>query len=124
MRQGSCLAGQARHGGASISAPPPNTNKPPTLPVPLGLQIGAGILRQVSDYYRKLRGMLRFLLGNLADYDPQQHQVGGRWESGGRGPQRASGGREGAGQWTRQGGQERGWHHSAYSCRAFKSRWC
>jgi hypothetical protein len=29
----------------------------------------------VSEAYRKLRGTLRFLLGNLADYDPAQHAV-------------------------------------------------
>jgi isoleucyl-tRNA synthetase len=39
------------------------------------VQIGGGILKQVSEAYRKLRGTLRFLLGNLADYDPVQHAV-------------------------------------------------
>jgi isoleucyl-tRNA synthetase len=29
----------------------------------------------VAEAYRKLRGTLRFLLGNLADFDPQQHAV-------------------------------------------------
>lgn len=43
-------------------------------PAPV-LQIGGGILKQVSEAYRKLRGTLRFLLGNLADYDPAQHAV-------------------------------------------------
>jgi isoleucyl-tRNA synthetase len=38
-------------------------------------QIGGGILKQVSEAYRKLRGTLRFLLGNLADFDPAQHAV-------------------------------------------------
>lgn len=32
-------------------------------------QIGPGILKQVSEVYRKLRGTLRFLLGNLAGFD-------------------------------------------------------
>jgi isoleucyl-tRNA synthetase len=34
------------------------------------LQIGGGILKQVAEAYRKLRGTLRFLLGNLSDFDP------------------------------------------------------
>ncbi|EFJ46048.1 hypothetical protein VOLCADRAFT_93543 [Volvox carteri f. nagariensis] len=37
--------------------------------------IGSSILRQMADMYRKVRGTLRFLLGNLADYDPQVHAV-------------------------------------------------
>ncbi|KAG2490299.1 hypothetical protein HYH03_011250 [Edaphochlamys debaryana] len=37
--------------------------------------IGASILRQMADMYRKARGTLRFLLGNLADYRPEQHAV-------------------------------------------------
>lgn len=39
------------------------------------LQIGAGILKQVAEAYRKLRGTLRFLLGNLADFDPAADAV-------------------------------------------------
>ncbi len=39
------------------------------------MQIGASILRQMADMYRKVRGTLRFLLGNLADYDPAVHAV-------------------------------------------------
>lgn len=31
--------------------------------------IGAGIIRQMSDTYRKFRGTLRYLLGNLSDFD-------------------------------------------------------
>ncbi len=38
-------------------------------------QIGPGILKQVSESYRKLRGTLRFLLGSLADFDPAVHAV-------------------------------------------------
>lgn len=38
-------------------------------------QIGPGILKQVAESYRKLRGTLRFLLGSLADYDPASHAV-------------------------------------------------
>lgn len=38
-------------------------------------QIGSNILRQMADMYRKVRGTLRFLLGNLADYDPRAHAV-------------------------------------------------
>ena len=33
------------------------------------VMIGPGIMRQVADAYRKLRGTLRFLLGNLSDYE-------------------------------------------------------
>jgi isoleucyl-tRNA synthetase len=33
------------------------------------------ILKQIAEVYRKLRNTFRFLLGNLADFDPQQHQV-------------------------------------------------
>ena len=29
----------------------------------------------MSDVYRKLRGTLRFLLGNLSDFEPLQHSV-------------------------------------------------
>jgi isoleucyl-tRNA synthetase len=29
----------------------------------------------VAEAYRKLRGTLRFLLGNLADFDPVEHTV-------------------------------------------------
>lgn len=39
------------------------------------LQIGAGILKQVAEAYRKLRGTLRFLLGNLADFNPASDAV-------------------------------------------------
>jgi len=41
--------------------------------------IGAGILRQMGETYRKLRGTLRYLLGNLHDYEPAVHAVG--WEA-------------------------------------------
>lgn len=34
------------------------------------------IMKQVSETYRKIRNTLRFLLGNLYDYDPSQHQIG------------------------------------------------
>ncbi|GIL90054.1 hypothetical protein Vretimale_18112 [Volvox reticuliferus] len=37
--------------------------------------IGANILRQMADMYRKVRGTLRFLLGNLGDFDPPVHAV-------------------------------------------------
>ena len=35
------------------------------------------ILKRTSDTYRKLRNTLRFLLGNLNDFDPAQHAVSG-----------------------------------------------
>ncbi|CAI5478796.1 unnamed protein product [Closterium sp. Yama58-4] len=34
--------------------------------------IGPSIVKQMSDVYRKLRGTLRFLLGNLHDYQPSE----------------------------------------------------
>lgn len=37
--------------------------------------IGANILKQVSESYRKLRGTLRFMLGNVHDFDPSVHNV-------------------------------------------------
>ena len=37
--------------------------------------MGATILAQVADVYRKLRFTLRFLLGNLADFAPDQDAV-------------------------------------------------
>eukprot|EP00775_Hariotina_reticulata_P010199 gene10199-10360_t len=39
------------------------------------VMIGAGILKQVAEAYRKLRGTLRFLLGNVADFDPATDAV-------------------------------------------------
>jgi isoleucyl-tRNA synthetase len=39
------------------------------------VMIGGRIVAQVADVYRKLRFTLRFLLGNLADYDPAAHAV-------------------------------------------------
>jgi isoleucyl-tRNA synthetase len=37
--------------------------------------IGDAILKQVFESYRKIRGTLRFLLGNVHDFDPAQHAV-------------------------------------------------
>ncbi|PSC70632.1 isoleucine-tRNA ligase [Micractinium conductrix] len=37
--------------------------------------IGGRILSQVADVYRKVRFTLRYLLGNLSDYDPAAHAV-------------------------------------------------
>lgn len=39
------------------------------------MQIGNGILKQTSEMARKLRGTLRFLLGNLNDYNPATQAV-------------------------------------------------
>lgn len=39
------------------------------------VQIGSGIIKQVAEVYRKIRGTLRFLLGNLSDYDPATDAV-------------------------------------------------
>ena len=37
--------------------------------------IGAGILRQLADVYRKVRNTARYLLGNLHDFDPAQDSI-------------------------------------------------
>jgi isoleucyl-tRNA synthetase len=37
--------------------------------------IGANVLKQTSDAYRKLRGTLRFLMGNVSDFDPNTDAV-------------------------------------------------
>ncbi len=37
--------------------------------------IGPGILRQISDVYRKVRNTSRYLLGNLHDFDPAKDSV-------------------------------------------------
>ncbi|MFP4122497.1 isoleucine--tRNA ligase [Coleofasciculus sp.] len=37
--------------------------------------IGQGILKQLSDIYRKIRNTARFLLGNLHDFDPAKNAV-------------------------------------------------
>jgi len=39
------------------------------------VMIGPGIIKQVSDIYRKMRGTLRFVLGNLDGFDPKVHSV-------------------------------------------------
>lgn len=39
------------------------------------IKVSDEILRHVSDAYRKIRNTLRFLLGNLYDFDPEQDQV-------------------------------------------------
>ncbi|MFM7469565.1 MAG: isoleucine--tRNA ligase [Vampirovibrionales bacterium] len=39
------------------------------------VRIGKTMLQQLADAYRKIRNTTRFLLGNLADYDPAQHRV-------------------------------------------------
>ncbi|MBF2098517.1 MAG: isoleucine--tRNA ligase [Gloeomargaritaceae cyanobacterium C42_A2020_066] len=37
--------------------------------------LGKTILKQMADVYRKIRNTARFLLGNLYDFDPQQHSI-------------------------------------------------
>ncbi len=39
------------------------------------IRISDNILKQLSDAYRRIRNTCRFILGNLADFDPQTHQV-------------------------------------------------
>ncbi len=37
--------------------------------------MGQEVLKRVSDAYRKIRNTVRFLLGNISDFDPDQHLV-------------------------------------------------
>ena len=39
------------------------------------VRVSDDILKQVAEVYRKIRNTFRFLLGNLADFDPTQHAV-------------------------------------------------
>ncbi len=39
------------------------------------VRLSAGIVDQVSDAYRKIRNTLRFLLGNISDFDSAKHSV-------------------------------------------------
>ncbi|MFD1705815.1 isoleucine--tRNA ligase [Siminovitchia sediminis] len=39
------------------------------------VRISDAILKQVSEVYRKIRNTFRFLLGNLADFNPNEHAV-------------------------------------------------
>jgi len=39
------------------------------------VKVSDEILRQVSDAYRKIRNTIRYMLGNLSDYDPGQNRV-------------------------------------------------
>ena len=39
------------------------------------VRISDGILAQTTEVYRKIRNTLRFLLGNLSDFDPSVHKV-------------------------------------------------
>lgn len=39
------------------------------------VRISDDILKQVSESYRKIRNTFRFILGNLADFDPKEHRV-------------------------------------------------
>lgn len=39
------------------------------------IRVSNDILKQLSDAYRKIRNTWRFLLGNVSDFNPQQHTV-------------------------------------------------
>lgn len=39
------------------------------------MSVSEDILKQTTDYYRRIRNTARFLLANLHDFDPQQHSV-------------------------------------------------
>lgn len=39
------------------------------------VRISDEMMKQVSELYRKIRNTFRFLLGNLADFEPKKHQV-------------------------------------------------
>ena len=39
------------------------------------VKVSQEILKQVSDSYRKIRNTIRYLLGNLSDFDPSKHRI-------------------------------------------------
>ena len=39
------------------------------------VKVSDEILRQISDAYRKIRNTIRYMLGNLSDFDPQKNSV-------------------------------------------------
>ena len=39
------------------------------------VKVSDAILGQISDAYRKIRNTIRFILGNLADFDPEENRV-------------------------------------------------
>ncbi len=39
------------------------------------IKVSEEILRQISDSYRKIRNTIRYMLGNLFDFDPEKHRV-------------------------------------------------
>ncbi|MBO2519463.1 isoleucine--tRNA ligase [Limnochorda sp.] len=39
------------------------------------VRVSDAILEQVADVYRRIRNTIRFMLGNLADFDPARHRV-------------------------------------------------
>ena len=39
------------------------------------VKVSDEILRQVSDSYRKIRNTIRYMLGNLSDFNPEQHRI-------------------------------------------------
>ena len=39
------------------------------------VRVGANIIKQTFESYRKLRNTARYLIGNLADYDPKKDAV-------------------------------------------------
>jgi isoleucyl-tRNA synthetase len=39
------------------------------------MSVSEDILKQTTDYYRRIRNTARFLLANLHDFDPEQHSV-------------------------------------------------
>jgi isoleucyl-tRNA synthetase len=39
------------------------------------VKVSDEILRQVSDAYRKIRNTIRYMLGNLSDFDPAKHRI-------------------------------------------------
>lgn len=39
------------------------------------LAVSQNILKQITEAYRKIRNTIRFLLGNIYDFDPAKHQV-------------------------------------------------
>ena len=42
------------------------------------MNVSDEILKRMSDSYRRMRNTVRFLLGNLSDFDPAQGCTAGR----------------------------------------------
>ena len=57
------------------SLPPRRPTLAPASTYAQDICIGDSVIKQTADAYRKLRNTARYMLGNLHDYDPEQHAV-------------------------------------------------